>query len=587
MMRLVWRVCGVVVAAILALVPARSTAQEAGFSCDEAGVIVENGTYLFDSTASTSMNPCWPDYLDLRVVWYQFTAPYNGSVTANLCGSDFSTWLSVFDAGNCPTCENLVIEHEANCDTPIVFNVVAGRTYTLAASGYSNGDFGQGILNFEFTPAVGSEYCDDSTEISSNGLYYFDTTNSDGEVPCWAGWELQPVWYQYTATESGYLRACIYDANFPTWLSVYRGEGCPTCDDILAEGGAGCENGVVVPVFEGRTYKIVVSGFDNGDAGQGALRFEFFKSVAGEQCSASGYIDFDGVYFFDTSTSTAPHPCRGLPDAMAVWHEVLFSETRIVTLRVCDATAPVMVSVYEGYGCPECDDLVMEGIVDCDTPLQFLAFEHLDYSIVISELTPGNASQGYLSLESRMAETEFTCSMAPSLKGNGRHYFDNTNSVSLNPCWGTYDLRPVWYRYIPSQDGIISANMCGSSFDTWLSIFESLLCRDCDDLLEESTAVCGGESVSFNVAGGYPLWIAAGGFDGQDYGAGVLNFAFIPNTAENGDVNGDGIVNVADVTEFANIMQLGVDLPVSLLDYNLDEVVDEHDLQELAMWIVD
>jgi len=53
-----------------------------------------------------------------------------------------------------------------------------------------------------------------------------------------------------------------------------------------------------------------------------------------------------------------------------------------------------------------------------------------------------------------------------------------------------------------------------------------------------------------------------------------------------GDINGDGVINVADVTMLANLVTEGTPPPVAVGDVNDDGVVDELDVQALAELIV-
>ncbi len=53
-----------------------------------------------------------------------------------------------------------------------------------------------------------------------------------------------------------------------------------------------------------------------------------------------------------------------------------------------------------------------------------------------------------------------------------------------------------------------------------------------------------------------------------------------------GDINGDGVINVADVTELANLLEAGTPPPTAVGDINDDGFVTEADIQALAEMIV-
>ncbi len=70
-------------------------------------------------------------------------------------------------------------------------------------------------------------------------------------------------------------------------------------------------------------------------------------------------------------------------------------------------------------------------------------------------------------------------------------------------------------------------------------------------------------------------------------GAEITLFEEIPTTSpEVGDVTGDGLINVADVTALANLIAAGNAPPVEIGDINGDGIVNEADVQALAEWIV-
>jgi hypothetical protein len=76
-------------------------------------------------------------------------------------------------------------------------------------------------------------------------------------------------------------------------------------------------------------------------------------------------------------------------------------------------------------------------------------------------------------------------------------------------------------------------------------------------------------------------WIGFNGFP-----ASVAQTSLPAPPATLGDVNGDGVINVADVTELANLLAAGTPPSVAVGDVNNDGVVDELDTAALALDIV-
>jgi hypothetical protein len=65
-----------------------------------------------------------------------------------------------------------------------------------------------------------------------------------------------------------------------------------------------------------------------------------------------------------------------------------------------------------------------------------------------------------------------------------------------------------------------------------------------------------------------------------------MNFAFTPAPETLGDINGDGVINVADVTELGILLSDGATVSLAVGDVNSDGVVNDLDVEALAASIV-
>src|SRR5690606_30145956 len=93
-------------------------------------------------------------------------------------------------------------------------------------------------------------------------------------------------------------------------------------------------------------------------------------------------------------------------------------------------------------------------------------------------------------------------------------------------------------------------------------------------------------AVSIVVQENETFHIAINGSEVEDFGVGQLNVGFTPGAALPGDINNDGVVNVADVTMLATMVRDGAPPDVATGDFNGDETVNEADVQALAEIIV-
>jgi hypothetical protein len=74
------------------------------------------------------------------------------------------------------------------------------------------------------------------------------------------------------------------------------------------------------------------------------------------------------------------------------------------------------------------------------------------------------------------AEGQDVCGSAEHI-GPGITYVGNTTTGTSSPlitiCGSSNNCRDYWYRYVPATDGFLDASLCGSSFDTVLSVHSS------------------------------------------------------------------------------------------------------------------
>ena len=144
-----------------------------------------------------------------------------------------------------------------------------------------------------------------------------------------------------------------------------------------------------------------------------------------------------------------------------------------------------------------------------------------------------------------------------------------TNDGSAT-CGASNDTADVWYRYEPYGSGFLSVSLCGSEFDTVLSVHS-----DCPGTAANEIAcnddLCGEQSQLSNVLveSGTQYWIRISGNNGSTgefrlflsgpdcaYSAGDANGNGIPDECEDcggqikADANCDGAVNAFDIDPF-------------------------------------
>jgi hypothetical protein len=573
---------------MLVVSPMRGTAQSAGNTCATAGVITTNGSYPFNTAGSGADDPCF--FGGPPTVWYRFTAPSNGTVNADLCGSSFDTYLTAWAGPTCPAgCEGFVAIDNNSCGlaSAVSFAVTAGTTYHFAVSGNQSVDFGAGVFNFQFIPAAG-DTCATAGVLIDNGTYNFDTTGASPDDPCAI---IPTVWYRFTAPFNGTINADLCGSSFNTYLTVWAGSSCPaSCVDILADNDDSCgtASAVSFAATAGTTYHFAVSGAGASDFGPGVLNFSLSRPP-GDTCDTAIDVSSGSSTPFDlTFMSAGDDPCDG-PEYRTIWYKFTAPANGRVTGDTCGSSFNTAMAAFIAEGCPvTCGDIIVPNNNSCD--LNAIASFDMRQSetayFVVGGAGPSDAGPGVFNLVFEPVEAGLFCSTAGEVVLNGTYAFNTTGVPDGDPCF--LSAPAVWYRYTAPTNGTVNVDLCGSSFDTWLTLFSAEACPvPCANLLVTNNNSCGLQSaVTLNMAAGQSILICVAGAASLNFGPGVMNFAFTPTPPLLGDINADGVINVADVTELGNLLSDGALVPLAVGDINGDAVVNDLDVEALAALIV-
>src|SRR5690606_2665836 len=119
---------------------------DAGSSCESATEVSNDGTYAFDTTSADTTAPCF----ELgRTVWYRYTATEAGTLDLDLCGSSFTTYLTVYKGPVCPeACNNVEVYYDndscGDLNGALSLTVNPGEVFHIAINGDGPDDFGIG-----------------------------------------------------------------------------------------------------------------------------------------------------------------------------------------------------------------------------------------------------------------------------------------------------------------------------------------------------------------------------------------------------------------------------------------------------------
>jgi hypothetical protein len=278
--------------------------------CDQA-IEIGLGDTAFSNVGAYTMGPPHVECVtgvDDQVgsdVWFKWTAPCSGSLTASTCGgADFDTKIAIYE--NC-TCGHVELEliqfRECNDDAPgcgmlseVTTSVLKDTCYLIRVGG-ADGAQGTGILTLAFESF--SDVCESGVILDGvEGLLNVCTIDSNTEGPPHAacGGQIHADrYYDYLADCTAELTVSTCGlVDFDSIIAIYDGCGCPPSDaNLLAcsDDEIGCNGGsiVSVPVVAGNCYKVRLGGADGAD-GEGQISF---SCTVGDTCPWD--VDDDGM----------------------------------------------------------------------------------------------------------------------------------------------------------------------------------------------------------------------------------------------------------------------------------------------------
>jgi len=241
-----------------------------------------------------------------RSVWYRFTAPGAGQVTADTFGSGYDTLLSAYTGacGSLTAVTGACNDDASGLQSRVSFPVAAGTTYWFLVSAFgTNG----GALSFQLafvpvaggplptatspgaalatatstptptaatpTPPLTNSVANDACALPSvitaapyaNSVVTSTATSvsSDPAVGCGNGSRARSVWYRYSAVTNGPVTADTFGTSYDTILAVYTG----SCSALRPVTGA-CnddsgvrQSRVSFTAAAGTTYYFLVSSY--------------------------------------------------------------------------------------------------------------------------------------------------------------------------------------------------------------------------------------------------------------------------------------------------------------------------------------
>ena len=239
-----------------------------------------------------------------RTVWYSFSPTENMLVRLDMTGSVGFGSVNVYVASG-TAISDLTLLACVNASNPLNFDLEAGKTYYLQASGDG---VAPGPLQINLTQILSPDN-DNFANAEAIAFLPFDsmvdntltTLEADEPIPsCGVGATERSVWYAFTPSTSGSISASIPTAGFTPIFAAYTGNLLTSLTEI------GCTfdgNMLTFHVDAGNIYYFQIGNLDPSEPG-GSIQFHLDiapQPVAGFSFSPLDPSVFDNIQFCDTS----------------------------------------------------------------------------------------------------------------------------------------------------------------------------------------------------------------------------------------------------------------------------------------------
>ena len=326
--------------------------------------------------------------LDAPNVWYSYSAPVEGYLYLDLCGTTDQNWaIEVHDS--CPVGNDNYIDCSNSCsgdpcDEPCMLpprvRIMPGETYYIGVSSRAGGLGGEFTLNYQFLPI--NDACDDAfflpTPSRTPGLTSDMTPDS---VPaCQDITATAPgVWYKVIGSGHLMTASLCGSADYDTKLSVYC-SGCGGMTCVAANDDAcGLQSSVSWCSSPGAIYHILVHGYgtesgsfwlDLSDSGL-FCTFPTDCRPVNETCVSATPLS-PGTLLADNTganTSAIAASCRSSEADM--WYTYTTGCDGEVYIDTCQdylgSLEDTVLSVYDACGGTElaCNDNYVDATVNC------------------------------------------------------------------------------------------------------------------------------------------------------------------------------------------------------------------------------
>ena len=297
------------------------------------------------------------------------------------------------------------------------------------------------------------------------------------------------VWYQWSAPSAEPVSIDTVGSGFDTTLGVYssgsRGASLPSLTTVASNDDGGGGNGSSAVSFtpiSGRNYYIAIDGYRNnvGMVAEGSVNLHLRQPPGndrfGQATTLSGSTDGRSADSSVLATKETGEPTHaGSAGGSSVWYRWRAPRTGPVTITTLGSSFDTLLGVYTG---PNVNALSAVASSDntgrtLQSKVDFNATTGSVYMVAVDGKA-GAAGRVQLALGQRPANDDFAA--ATTLSGDDVAVTgENSSTATLQPGepshGGAVGGASVWYRWQAPDDGPVTIDTGGSSFDTVLAVY--------------------------------------------------------------------------------------------------------------------
>lgn len=220
----------------------------------------------------------------------------------------------------------------------------------------------------------------------------------------------------------------------------------------------------------------------------------------------------------EDATGTEVSACSQ-DDFFDVWHTYTAAADEPVDISLCGSGFDTTLSVYDACGGAliECND----DSFGCGAQSEVRCLALTSGQTVYIRIAgyQGQTGSYTLNVAPCTPVANDACASAAPLALNTLVEGDTVSSTGTGltaPC-SSNDFRDVWYSYTPAANQTVSVSLCGSYFDTTLSVFDA--CGGTAVACGEDNGICGNPYNSFigglGLTGGTTYYVRVAGYNNQ------------------------------------------------------------------------